>query len=721
MNFAAAPSRRFASSVPAALPPPEAPTAPPRWRLSAVFAPLAARAVWVHAARTGGAALLALYLAFQLELDTPYSAMTTVMIVANPAQGMILEKGLYRFGGTLVGAVAAVTLMALFAQAPELFLIGLAFWMALCTGASTLLRGFRSYGAVLAGYTVALIALPAVEDPDSLFTLTMARLSVVFVGISCSALVGALFTSRTAERDLDLLFRGLLKDLVGGGRLALRPGQSAALRPLRRAIGARLGGLEDAIRFAAAESPGVAARGPALRDASSAMLGVLTSGPSLTDLLASQQDAHPLRDDWLIAADLALARAQHALARRDDAAVADAALDLGRLRRELEATMEGTREGTREGTQESLGSAALTPERIGLADRLADFIGEMERCLLGLPHPETRTASRVKRNANFLDWSWAIKNAARAGLTVLIAGALWFETAFSSGAIMMTGVIPTIGLFALHERPSKAVIDFVWGVVAAAALGLFYLLWAFPQITGFPLLALWLAPPLVLAAAAAATPWLAFVTAGFSVFFITLVAPSNPMVYDPTGFLNNAYALIVGAGLTALAYQLILPVDARMLRRHLLIDLQRDLAAVLRGRKSMRAEEWESRMHDRMRLLTARLRGANMGGDSPLRSGFDAIRLGRDILRLRALLESDPEALAIARRGVAPMAEGKAQDAVLQALKASSDAMRALGQRPEGAAQATRAQAILQSIAAIYAHRSRFFQQAASARQGGAP
>ena len=370
-------------------------------------------------------------------------------------------------------------------------------------------------------------------------------------------------------------------------------------------------------------------------------------------------------------------------------------------------------EGARQGTSDELGSAALTPELIGLADRLADFIGEVERCLLGLPHPETRTASRVKRNSNFLDWSWAIKNAARAGLTVLIAGAIWFETAFASGAIMMTGIIPTIGLFALHERPSKAVVDFVWGVCAAAALGLFYLLWAFPQITGFPLLALWPAPPLVFAAAAATTPWLAFFAAGFSVFFITLVAPSNPMVYDPTGFLNNAYALIIGAGLTALAYQLILPVDARMLRRHLLIDLQRDLAAVLRGRKTMRAEEWESRMHDRMRLLTARLRSANIGGDAPLRSGFDAIRLGRDILRLRALLDSDPEALAIARRGVAPMAEGKAQGAVLKALEASVDAMRALSLRPEGAAQAMRAQAILKSIAAIYAHRSRFFQQAA--------
>jgi uncharacterized membrane protein YccC len=263
------------------------------------------------------------------------------------------------------------------------------------------------------------------------------------------------------------------------------------------------------------------------------------------------------------------------------------------------------------------------------------------------------------------------------------------------------------------------VIDFVWGVVAAAALGLFYLLWAFPQITGFPLLALWLAPPLVFGGAAATTPRLMFFALGFTVFFITLVAPGNPMTYDPAGFLNNAFALIVGSALTALAYQLILPVDARMLRRHLLIDLQRDFAAVLRGRKPMRADEWEARMHDRIRLLMARLRGANLGGDAPLRSSFDAIRLGRDILRLRALLGPDPEALAVARRGIAPMAEGKAQGVVLKALEDSVDAMRALGLRPEGAAHALRARAILQSIAATYAHRSRFFRQAASSRQGG--
>ena len=135
-------------------------------RLREAAAPLLAPGVWAHAARTAVAALLALWCAFALQLDTPYSAMTTVLIVSNPVQGMILAKSVYRLGGTLIGGIAGVALMALFAQAPVLFLLGFAAWLALCTAASTLLRGFRSYGAVLAGYTVALIAMPAVDHPE---------------------------------------------------------------------------------------------------------------------------------------------------------------------------------------------------------------------------------------------------------------------------------------------------------------------------------------------------------------------------------------------------------------------------------------------------------------------------------------------------------------------------------------------------------------------------
>ena len=53
----------------------------------------------------------------------------------------------------------AVVMMGLFAQAPLLFVLAFALWLALCTASSTMLRSAWSYSFVLAGYTVAIIAL----------------------------------------------------------------------------------------------------------------------------------------------------------------------------------------------------------------------------------------------------------------------------------------------------------------------------------------------------------------------------------------------------------------------------------------------------------------------------------------------------------------------------------------------------------------------------------
>src|SRR5262249_28645353 len=120
---------------------------------------------WSHAICTTIAAILALYVAYFLQLETPYSAATTVLIVASPIHGLVLTKSIYRFLGTILGAAASVALMACFAQTPELFLLGTAIWVGVFTAASTLLRRFRAYGAVLAGYTITLVAFGAVDNP----------------------------------------------------------------------------------------------------------------------------------------------------------------------------------------------------------------------------------------------------------------------------------------------------------------------------------------------------------------------------------------------------------------------------------------------------------------------------------------------------------------------------------------------------------------------------
>ncbi|HUO54830.1 MAG TPA: FUSC family protein [Rhodoblastus sp.] len=668
------------------------------WRaqLRTIMEPFAAPAIWAHGARTAVAALLALWLAFTFQLETPYSAMTTVLIVSNPVQGMILAKSVYRFGGTLIGGVAGVALIALFAQTPVLFLFGFAFWLALATAASTLLRGFRSYGAVLAGYTVALICMPAVDRPASIFTLAMARVAVVSLGIFSSALVGALFTGQGATRGLDKLLRAMLADLFAHARVALKPGQGAALRPQRRAIGLRLATLESSLQFAAAENPQQGARLAAQRDATAAFYGALTAAPALSEALEAEAMPEPFLATHLREAEAAIDAASAALAARDDAGLTAVAGRLAHLRATLENIFEP-------------GGESFTPQTIVAADRLADLVGELQRAALGLS--DAAPSAPARRNATHLDWPWARLNAVRAAVAVLLGGAIWFGLGWSNfGATMLASVAPSVALLSLRERPSDDAMNLTWGIALATLAGLFYLLWVLPQITGFPLLVLWFAPVILVAAAMMATPRLMFIGTGFGVFFITLLAPANRMVFEPAVFLNSAVATMFGSALVALVYRIVLPIDARALRRHLLAEIRRDLGDLLRSRKLISAPEWEARMHDRMRLLIARLRAASVSSDSSLRSGFAALRLGRDVLRLRALLANDPTADGVARAALASLGRADRRAALVRTgeeLRA-----RAAGLDPERAAPILRAASILPAIDALVAGRRRFFQQA---------
>lgn len=132
--------------------------------LQALFAPSSLALKFAVKTLLGGG--LALWLAMRWGLEQPAWALMTAFIVAQPLSGMVVQKGLARFAGTLVGTVMSVVLIGLFAQTPGLFLLSLALWLALCTAASTQLRSAWAYAFVLAGYTAAIIALPAIDHPN---------------------------------------------------------------------------------------------------------------------------------------------------------------------------------------------------------------------------------------------------------------------------------------------------------------------------------------------------------------------------------------------------------------------------------------------------------------------------------------------------------------------------------------------------------------------------
>ena len=147
------------------------------------------------------AMFLALYLALWLDLDRPYWALiSAAFLQIRPMSGMVVEKGLCQIGGTAIGAVAGIAIMALFVQARVPALIALTAWIMLCTYGSSLLRNNFSYGCIMAAVTAMLIVVIAGSNPASVFDVAVARLSELGLGAICATLVSSLlWPSRVSD------------------------------------------------------------------------------------------------------------------------------------------------------------------------------------------------------------------------------------------------------------------------------------------------------------------------------------------------------------------------------------------------------------------------------------------------------------------------------------------------------------------------------------------
>lgn len=654
---------------------------------------LAVKPIYRHAARTTLGAILALWVAYSLELDTPYSAATTVLIVAHPVHGMILSKSLYRLGGSILGAIIAVTLTALFAQSPQMFLLGLGLWMAVCTFASTILRSFRSYGAVLAGYTVVLITMPSIDHPELIFNLAVNRVVVVGLGILCSALVASLTTTRNAERTLEKGLANVVAEIARYARQAITGAEAQTLVEPRRTLARKIAELDALVEFAALEtSVGMSNLSDALRGGATALFGALTAATAAHEALARLPDRTLLDglDD------------EFAALLEETAATMAPGVEIAPIEERL------------------INLAARLESRFGIGgmpvlavlDRLREVCDELILALDGLAAVSgSRPARQPVRPSRHRDVNWALINAARAAVTVWVAGAVWFYTAWPIGSNLIAMIVPNVSLLSLRDRPSTDAVMFTFGTCVASALGLFYLCWVLPQITGFALLVLVLAPVLFLSVVVSMNPKTAFVGVGFYVFFITMLAPTNPMVYDPELFLNMALSTVVGSILTAVVHRVFLPIDPRRHVRALVRAIQGDLHTLISRQGLNIPALWETRMHERLIQLGGRIRAAGVAQDHLMRGGFAALRIGREILRLRSFVQTDP----IAAQTVQPVVRAlnrlssSPQECVAACREASRHLLTIAPERDDGR-PLFRAAAALSEIAILIGRHRLFFK-----------
>ncbi len=182
------------------------------------------------ALRTAPLACLALYIAWALGLEHPQWAAMTVWVTAQPSRGQLLEKGLFRSLGTLVGALAGVLLVWASGGQPAWLAPGLAVWIALCAFWGNVLRGFLSYGFILAGYSAAMVSLLDSGHPDHVLLLGLDRMATVLVGALTALAAGWLITPALPAEGLSGRVNALTARLL---RAMAEPG-AADTRPLLR-------------------------------------------------------------------------------------------------------------------------------------------------------------------------------------------------------------------------------------------------------------------------------------------------------------------------------------------------------------------------------------------------------------------------------------------------------------------------------------------------------
>ena len=96
---------------------------------------------WAFALRTWAAMMLALYVAFWLQLENGYIVAFTVGILSLQTRGQAYQKALYQLLMTVVGVVASIVIAGLLAQARDLFVIAYGIWLGLCVYVGGLLDG----------------------------------------------------------------------------------------------------------------------------------------------------------------------------------------------------------------------------------------------------------------------------------------------------------------------------------------------------------------------------------------------------------------------------------------------------------------------------------------------------------------------------------------------------------------------------------------------------
>jgi uncharacterized membrane protein YccC len=590
---------------------------------------------WLFSVKTFASAMLALYIAMAIGLQRPYWAMATVYIVSQPLIGALRSKALYRLIGTVVGATAAVVLVPNLVDAPELLSLAGALWTGGCLYLALLDRTPRSYLFMLAGYTAGLIGFPAVNTPDQIFDLALARVEEIWLGIVCSTVIGTVVFPRPLGPLLSARILAWVtnasewtEEVLGGGedpahkashiRLAA---DAVELRLLTSQLAYDTSIMQSATRWVVEVQRRMVLLLPLLSSIADRMTALRASNgitPNLEHLLADLRV-------WV--------RAGVAPPPRSEA---------DRLRNWIGHCESETdpRLGWNDVMRDSL--LLRLRELVNLRQDMRDLRQHIENGGGPLPAPlavNTGTTERLH-----LDKALALLSGLAAALTVVLLCVFWISTGWAAGSGAAALGAASCSLFAAMDDPTPALRKFLAAAVVsivAVGVGLFGIL---PMVHDFEMLALVLAaffiPVGVLMALPATQPIgtvLGFLTA-------TLLSLQSAYAADFVSYFDGSMAALLGVGGAMVVTSVMRSVGAEWSARRLLRAVWRDLAAIPAHRMAEQQHGLLGLMLDRLGLLVPRLAAVGEGNDLAAVDALADLRIGVNMVDLQRDRETLPQA-----------------------------------------------------------------------------
>lgn len=581
---------------------------------------------WAFSLKTFGAGMLALLLAFWIDLPNPYWALGTVYITSQVLAGATRSKALYRVLGTLLGAVVTVALVPNLVNAPELLTLAIATWVAMCLYFSLLDRTPRSYLMMLAGYTAALIGFPSVGDPGTMFDTAVARSEEITLGILCAGLVNTVVLPQsvapviTGRLDLWLRdARGWVIDVLGRTRIAA---DSQATR-LKLA--------SDAVAFDALATPlrydmtGAERSADAMATLRQHMLMFLPIASAISDRIETLERARALPPRLRTLLDDMAAWLASGTTEPSDAY-------------RLKATADALEPG--------LGAKASWEDLVlaSLLARLRDFIDLRQDARIlqrhiadGTPVTEDLTFryTAAARSIRHRDHGMALLSAVGVFLTILATCAIWIATGWPHGSAAPMMAAVGCSFFAAQDDPAPFIVSFANSAIVGALGAGAYLFAILPLATTFEMLVLALAPAFLACGVFMAQPKTAPLAMGAAVNGSAMIALQGSYSADFAAFTNSSVAVIVGMWVAAIVTRLVRSVGAGWSARRLRTVNRRSLARAAEREGAQNGLELAALMLDRVGLIAPRLSALPPDDAEWTADLLAEVRVGINVVELR--------------------------------------------------------------------------------------